>query len=84
MELSNAVDGVIKRNLAGLTNVDGIQCSIDRPALKGGSIEGIVICHNVIQHTPSVEKTAKALWSLVGKNGEFVFNCYIKYSENPF
>jgi hypothetical protein len=41
-------------------------------------INGIVLCHNVIQHTPSVERTARALWRLVGAGGEFVFNCYPK------
>jgi len=31
---------------------------------------------NVIQHTPSVEKTAHTLYALVAPGGEFVFNCY--------
>lgn len=31
---------------------------------------------DVIQHTPSVEKTAHALYEIVGDGGEFVFNCY--------
>jgi SAM-dependent methyltransferase len=82
LELSHAVDGVIKRNLEGVANVDVVQCSIDAPPIRRESIDGIVICHNVIQHTPSVEKTAAALWGLVGK-GEFVFNCYMKYPDNP-
>jgi len=30
----------------------------------------------VIQHTPSVEKTAHALYALTAPGGEFVFNCY--------
>ncbi|MDX8377354.1 MAG: hypothetical protein R8L53_04960, partial [Mariprofundales bacterium] len=38
----------------------------------------LVYCHNVIQHTPSVEKTAHALWPLVKTGGEFIFNCYPK------
>lgn len=78
LELSHAVDDVMKRNLSGLGNVDVIQCSIDRPPLLDGAIDGIVICHNVIQHTPSVEHTARALWRIVGRGGEFVFNCYPK------
>lgn len=76
MDLSHSVDDVVQRNLAGLKNVDVIQCSIDAPPLRDQSIDGIVYCHNVIQHTPSVEKTAQALYALVAPNGEFVFNCY--------
>jgi len=76
LDLSHSVDGVVQRNLSNFKNVDVIQCSIDAPPLKPSSIDGIVYCHNVIQHTPSVENTAKALWNIVGKDGEFVFNCY--------
>ena len=76
LELSHAVDGVIAKNLSPFDNVDVIQCSIDAPPLRERSIEGIVYCHNVIQHTPSVEKTATALYGLVAPGGEFVFNCY--------
>ncbi len=76
MDLSHSVDDVVQRNLAGLKNVDVIQCSIDAPPLRDQCIDGIVYCHNVIQHTPSVEKTAHALYALTAPNGEFVFNCY--------
>lgn len=78
LDLSHAVDDVIPRNLegSGFKNYDIIQCSIDAPPLLDNSINGIVICHNVIQHTPSVEKTASALFSIVAPGGEFVFNCY--------
>ena len=65
----------MRRNLVGIPNVDVVQCSIDRPPIKQGSIQ-LVMCHNVIQHTPSVERTARALWQLVAPGGEFVFNCY--------
>ena len=81
LELSHAVDGVMKANLAGLQNVEVIQCSIDAPPIRPGAIDGVVICHNVIQHTPDVEKTATSLWRTVGR-GEFVFNCYLKYSDS--
>lgn len=76
MDLSHSVDDVVQRNLVGLRNVDVIQCSIDAPPLRDQCIDGIVYCHNVIQHTPSVEKTAHALYALTAPNGEFVFNCY--------
>jgi len=76
MDLSHSVDDVVKRNLSGLENIDVIQCSIDAPPLRDQSIDGIVYCHNVIQHTPSVEKTAHALYDLTAPGGEFVFNCY--------
>jgi uncharacterized protein YbaR (Trm112 family)/ubiquinone/menaquinone biosynthesis C-methylase UbiE len=76
MDLSHSVDDVVQRNLVGLKNVDVIQCSIDAPPLRDQSIDGIVYCHNVIQHTPSVEKTAHALYALTASGGEFVFNCY--------
>lgn len=76
MDLSHSVDDVVKRNLVGFKNVDVIQCSIDAPPLRDHCIDGIVYCHNVIQHTPSVEKTAHALNVLTAPGGEFVFNCY--------
>ncbi len=78
LELSHSVDDVMKRNLRGLPNVDVVQCSIDRPPIRNASIAGIVLCHNVIQHTQSVELTANALWNIVAPGGEFVFNCYPK------
>ena len=82
LELSHAVDGVISDNMKDIENVDIIQCSIDQPPIKDNAIEnGIVICHNVIQHTPSIEKTAKALWAIVGKDGEFVFNSYTRMED---
>jgi ubiquinone/menaquinone biosynthesis C-methylase UbiE len=76
LDLSHSVDDVVQRNLAGFKNVDVIQCSIDAPPLRDRCIDGIVYCHNVIQHTPSVEKTAHALYALTARGGEFVFNCY--------
>ena len=78
LELSHSVDGVMQRNLRGVSNVDIVQCSIDAPPIKDACVDGIVLCHNVIQHTLSVEATAKALWRLVAPGGEFVFNCYGK------
>ena len=77
LELSHSVDGVIRRNLESsrFTNWDVVQCSIDAPPLKPRSVD-LVMCHNVIQHTPSVERTARALFELVAPGGEFVFNCY--------
>jgi len=76
LELSHSVDDVVKRNLEGLKNVDIVQCSIDSPPFGIEAINGIVYCHNVIQHTPSVEETARALWKILGEGGELVFNCY--------
>jgi ubiquinone/menaquinone biosynthesis C-methylase UbiE len=78
LELSHSVDNVVQRNLGGASNFDVVQCSIDAPPLAKQSIPGIVICHNVIQHTASVEKTAEALYGIVAPGGEFVFNCYSK------
>ncbi len=85
LDLSHSVDDVVQRNLAEFdpSRYDVIQCSIDQPPLRAGSIPGLVICHNVIQHTPSVERTAKALWTLVGAGGEFVFNCYPTNDSDP-
>jgi SAM-dependent methyltransferase len=78
LELSHSVDDVVARNLgtSGFRNWDVVQCSIDAPPLRPRCIGDIVICHNVIQHTPSVERTARALYDLVGPGGELVFNCY--------
>jgi ubiquinone/menaquinone biosynthesis C-methylase UbiE len=83
LELSHSVDGVVQANLrnSGFSNWDVIQCSIDAPPIRDGSIAGIVMCHNVIQHTPSVQRTAEALFRLVAPGGEYVFNCYPKNDE---
>ena len=78
LELSGSVDGILKENLGDVDNVEIIQCSIDQPPIKNNIIDGMVICHNVIHHTASVENTARALWKIVAKGGEFVFNCYGK------
>jgi len=82
LELSHSVQGVVRGNLehSGMTNWDILQCSIDAPPLRAESID-LVMCHNVIQHTPSVERTAHALFRLVRRGGEFVFNCYPKNDE---
>ncbi len=79
LELSHSVDGVIRRNLetSAFDNWDIIQCSIDAPPLREQSVD-LVMCHNVIQHTASVEDTAHALFRLVAPGGEFAFNCYPK------
>lgn len=79
LELSHSVDGVMRKNLTATDNVDIVQCSIDLPPIKDRVITGMVICHNVIQFTPSVENTARALWRLLAPGGELVFNCYLKY-----
>jgi hypothetical protein len=76
MDLSHSVVDVVRCNLAVLKNVDVIQCSTDAPPLHDQCIDGVVYCHNVIQHTPSIEKTAHALYALTAPGGEFVFNCY--------
>lgn len=82
LELSHAVDGVMRKNLdaSGFHNWDIIQCSIDAPPLRDQSVD-LVMCHNVIQHTPSVERTAHALFRLVAPGGEFAFNCYPRNDE---
>lgn len=67
MELSHSADDVVQQNLSELKNIDVIRCSIDAPPLRDKSIDGIVYRHNVIQHTPSVEKTAHALYALLQK-----------------
>lgn len=81
LELSHSVDGVMRKNLRAVPNVDVVQCSIDKPPIRTACID-IVVCHNVIQHTPSVEQTAHALWRLVKPGGEFVFNCYLRYEQD--
>jgi uncharacterized protein YbaR (Trm112 family) len=83
LELSHSVDGVMQENLRGIDNVDIVQCSIDAPPIKPHSIDGLVICNAAIQHTPSVKKTAEALWRMVGPGGELSFSCYLKYPDDP-
>lgn len=85
LELSHAVDGVVRHNLSRtpFTNYDVVQCSIDAPPLRAGSVDGLVICHNVLQHTPDPVRTAEALFGLCAPGGEFVFNCYGPNDEDP-
>jgi SAM-dependent methyltransferase len=71
----------MQKNLRGLDNVCVIQCSIDAPPLAEG-IADIVYCYNVIQHTQSVERSARALFKLVRPGGELVFSCY-RFGEGP-
>ncbi|MBI1309318.1 MAG: methyltransferase domain-containing protein [Proteobacteria bacterium] len=78
LELSHTVDGILAQNLAGLGNVDVIQCSIDAIPLKNGAIPGIVMCSNVIQHTPSVKATATELWRITAPGAEFCWNVYTR------
>lgn len=78
LELSHTVDGVLADNLKGLTNVDVIQCSIDAIPLREGAIKGLVMCHNVIQHTASVPNTLAELWRVTAKGGEMCFNVYTR------
>jgi SAM-dependent methyltransferase len=84
LELSHAVDDVVQRNTSNLRGLDVVQCSIDQPPLRDECITGLVICHNVIQHTRSVERTAEALFRLLAPGGEFVFNCYPRNDEGFF
>jgi ubiquinone/menaquinone biosynthesis C-methylase UbiE len=79
LELSHSVDDVMARNLVGLHDkIDVIQCSIDCVPLRANSIPDLVLCHNVIQHTPDVAKTARALWEITAVGGEFMWNCYTR------
>ncbi len=59
-ELSHSVEGIMK-DLQVLDAVNVIQCSIDHPPLRDGAIDGVMICHHVIQQTPMVERTQRAL-----------------------
>jgi SAM-dependent methyltransferase len=82
LELSHVVDGITRKNLVGLEDkIDVIQCSIDCIPLKPNSILDLVICHNVIQHTPDVAKTARSLWDVLAPGGEFMWNCYTRNDD---
>ena len=85
LDLSHSIDDVVLRNIdkSRWKNVDIIQCSIDAPPFADNSPFDLVICHNVIQHTPSVEKTAEALFGITKRGGEFVFNCYPLNDQGP-
>jgi hypothetical protein len=82
LELSHSVEGVVRRNLeaSGYTNWDIVQCSIDAPPIREQSID-LVMCHNVIQHTPSVERDGARAVPPRQAGGEFVFNCYQKNDQ---
>jgi SAM-dependent methyltransferase len=83
LELSHTVDGIMKANHKGLAGIDVIQCSIDAIPLRDGAIKDLVLCTNVIQHTPSVQRTARELWRITGKGGEFAFNVYNRNDSTP-
>ncbi|MGJ4932308.1 class I SAM-dependent methyltransferase [Bradyrhizobium sp. HKCCYLS2038] len=83
LELSDSVDGVVQQNLRDIHNVDVVQCSIDAHPIRPLSIHGLVICNAAIQHTPNVERTAKALWRMVGSEGELAFSCYARFPSDP-
>lgn len=83
LELSNSVDTIAQENTRGVGNIDIIQCSIDAHPIKSGVIDGLIICNAAIQHTPSVERTARALWRMVGPAGELSFSCYARYPHDP-
>jgi len=83
LELSDSVDGIAQQNLRGIDNVDVIQCSIDAHPIRPHSINGLVNCNAAIQHTPSVKRTATALWQMVGPDGELSFSCYARYPNDP-
>jgi len=78
LDLSQSLDDVARRNLKDQdpSKYDLVQCSIDSPPLKENSVNDLIYCHNVIQHTPSVEKTLHALYKILSKGGELAFNCY--------
>ena len=78
LDLSQSLDDVAIRNLknADPSKYDLIQCTIDNPPIKDNSTNGLIYCHNVIQHTPSVEKTLNALYKVLSSGGELAFNCY--------
>lgn len=85
LELSHSVDDVVERNidLEKWPNFDVVQCSIDAPPIRENSIRDLVICHNVIQHTESVEKTARSLYRIAAPGGFFAFNCYKARKGGP-
>lgn len=79
LDLSHSLDQVVIDNLKHFNPLtyDLIQCDISNPPLLDNSISnGIVYCHNVIQHTPSVPITLQSLWNICGTDSELVFNCY--------
>ena len=81
LELSHSVDGVIQENLTGIENAEIIQCSIDAIPLKTAGLGNLVMCSNVIQHTPSVQNTLTELWRITPKGAEMCFNVYTRNDE---
>ncbi len=51
-------------------------CFIDVSPVGDQCIDGIVYCHYMVEHTPSIGKTVHPLYALMASCGEFVFNCY--------
>lgn len=82
LELSDAVDGIIKQNLAGIENSAIIQCDISNPPIKKG-VADIVYCINVIQHTRDPSLTTSNLYKLLGENSELYIN-YYRVPDNIF
>jgi uncharacterized protein YbaR (Trm112 family) len=78
LELSNTVDQIMQQNLKGFEDrCVIIQADISNPPIKPNSVNGIIYCINVIQHTKDpLDTTAKNLYALLDK-GICVFNIYM-------
>jgi uncharacterized protein YbaR (Trm112 family)/2-polyprenyl-3-methyl-5-hydroxy-6-metoxy-1,4-benzoquinol methylase len=82
LELSQAVDGVVRKNLTGCDDRSlVVQCDIARPPIRGGALD-LVYCINVIQHTRDPQETTRSLYRLLCGRGEMVVNYYMR-GERP-
>lgn len=76
LELSNTVDGIMRRNLRGLSDRNlVIQCDIANPPVRRGAFD-VVYCINVVQHTRDPAATTRNLYALLGPGQELFVNYY--------
>jgi uncharacterized protein YbaR (Trm112 family)/ubiquinone/menaquinone biosynthesis C-methylase UbiE len=75
LELSDAVDGIVSKNLQGFSNSQIVQCDLGNPPIKSNVVD-LIYCINVIQHTEDPAKTTSVLYQLLGKNSELYINYY--------
>ena len=74
VDLSNAVEANLE-NIGQQPNYQIAQANVYELPYPKESFD-VVICLGVIQHTPSSEKTIKALWEMVKPSGELIIDHY--------
>jgi uncharacterized protein YbaR (Trm112 family)/SAM-dependent methyltransferase len=83
LELSHSVDGILRKNLAGLEDRSlVVQCDIAEAPIRKGSAD-VIYCINVVQHTEDPQRTTQRLYELLGPSSELYINYYWREEKMP-